>query len=162
MFADSAVRLKQPSGMALAERKATVTWHGDFRTGSGVLEAASGAIQSLPVTFNDRIESDVSTTSPEELIASAHASCYAMSLSNTLSSNGSQPERLEVTANCHLGRTTEGLTITRVQLDVKGLVPRLDQGSFEEMAQRAEQKCPVSNALRSSVEIELSAELLST
>jgi lipoyl-dependent peroxiredoxin len=161
MFAESGVRQEQPNAMALAERKASITWEGDFRIGSGSLGAASGAFSSLPVSFNDRIESDVKTTSPEELIASAHASSYAMTLSNTLAANGNQPERLEVTANCHLDRTTDGLAITRIQLDVRGLVPRLDLDSFQQMAQKAEQKCPVSNALRPAVEIEINAELLS-
>jgi lipoyl-dependent peroxiredoxin len=146
--------------MAVAERKASVVWEGDFRVGSGTLQGSSGAFGGLPLSFNERLESNSDVTSPEELMASAHASCYAMSLSNTLASNGSQPDRLEVTSVCHLDRTTEGLTIRRMQLDVKGQVQRMSTEEFEAMARRADEKCAVSNALRASVEIELTASLL--
>ena len=93
-------------------------------------------------------------------MASAHAACYVMALSNTLGSNGSQPERLEVTAHCELDRTPDGLAISRSRLEVKGVVPRLDEAEFVSMAEKAETKCLVSNAIRGNVEIELSAELI--
>jgi len=142
--------------MTVATRRATVVWEGDLRTGSGVVDAGSGAFDSLPVSFTQRLESESETTSPEELIAAAHAACYAMSLSNTIAANGSQPERLEVSASCDLDRTAEGLTIKAVHLDVRGNV----QEAFRELALKAEQRCPVSNALRPSVAIDVTAELV--
>jgi len=147
--------------MPVATRKATVIWEGDLRSGFGVVDAGSGAFDSLPVSFTQRLESESEDTSPEELIAAAHAACYAMSLSNTIASNGSQPERLEVTARCDLERTADGLAIKAVHLDVRGRVPRLEQDTFRDLALKAEQRCPVSNALRGSVAIDVTAELAS-
>jgi osmotically inducible protein OsmC len=146
--------------MAVVERKASVVWQGNMRVGSGTVDGASGAFSGLPISFTDRLEPETPTASPEEFMASAHAACYAMALSNTLGSNGSQPERLEVTAACEMDRTPDGLAITRSRLDVKGVVPRLDEASFVAMAEKAETKCLVSNAIRGNVEIELTAQLL--
>ena len=146
--------------MSVAERRATVVWEGDLMAGRGSLQPASGAFSSLPVSFNERLESGSSATSPEELIASAHAACYAMSLSNTLAANGSQPQRLEVTAAVELSRTPDGLSIRSSHLDVKAAVPRLDGDTLQELATKAEQRCPVSNALRGNLDIEVNAQLL--
>jgi osmotically inducible protein OsmC len=146
--------------MAVIERKASVVWEGNMRVGSGTVDSASGAFSGLPISFGDRLEPETPSTSPEEFIASAHAASYVMALSNTLGSNGSQPQRLEVTAACDLDRTPDGLAITRSRLEVKGIVPRLDEASFVSMAEKAETKCLVSNAIRGNVEIELTARLL--
>lgn len=146
--------------MAVTERKASVTWEGDYRVGSGTVQPASEAFADVVVTFGERIESESKQTSPEELVASAVAASYAMTLSNTLSAQGNQPERLDVTAACLLDRTPDGLAITRMELDVKAIVPRLEEDRFMELAQKAEQKCLVSNALRGNVELALNAELL--
>jgi osmotically inducible protein OsmC len=146
--------------MAVLERKASVVWEGNMRIGSGTVESASGVFSGLPISFSDRLDSDAQSASPEEFVASALAASYVMALSNTLGSNGSQPERLEVTAACELDRTPDGLAITKSRLDVKGVVPRLDEASFVSMAEKAETKCLVSNALRGNVEIDLNAELI--
>jgi osmotically inducible protein OsmC len=146
--------------MAFIERKASVVWEGNMRVGSGTVGGASGAFSGLPISFNDRMEAETPSASPEEFVASALAASYVMALSNTLGSNGNQPERLEVTAACELDRTPDGLAITKSRLDVQGVVPRLDEASFVSMAEKAETKCLVSNAIRGNVDIELTARLL--
>jgi osmotically inducible protein OsmC len=132
-----------------------------MRIGSGTVDGASGAFSGLPISFSDRLDRDASVVSPEEFMASAHAASYVMALSNALGANGNQPERLEVTAACNLDRTTDGLAITRSRLEVKGVVPRMDGETFNSMAQKAETKCLISNAIRGNVEIELTTELVS-
>ena len=143
--------------MANVERKSHVVWEGDLMKGSGTFTGGSGALNDFPVTFASRVQRPEGKTSPEELIASAHATCYAMALSNTLADGGTPPERLEVDAVCILD--DEALKITTVNLDVRGTVSGLDQDGFEEAARNAEQVCPVSNALRNNVDIELNASL---
>ena len=143
--------------MANVERTAHVVWEGDLMKGSGTFTGGSGALEEMPVTFASRVQQPEGKTSPEELIASAHATCYAMALSNTLADAGSPPDRLEVDAVCTLD--DGALKITTVNLDVRGTVSGLDQDGFEEAARNAEQVCPVSNALRNNVDIQLNASL---
>ena len=114
-------------------------------------------MQGLPVSFATRTENPDGKTSPEELIAAAHASCYAMALSNALGEQGNDPEELKVTATCVLDMGS--LKITTVVLDVSGRVPGLDEEGFRSAAEQAEQVCPVSNALRGNVDIQLNASL---
>lgn len=146
--------------MAMAERRADVTWEGDLRSGSGRLRPGSGAFPEQTVTFPARTEKADGKTSPEELIAAAHATCFAMAFSNTLAQNGTPPERLDVSAVCSLDRADGGLKITAMELSVRGTVPGLDGGKFEELARTAEQRCPVSNALRGNLDIRLRSELV--
>lgn len=146
--------------MAVLERRANVVWEGNLRVGSGTVEGASGNFAGLPISFTDRLEPESPSVSPEEFLASAHASSYVMALSNTLGAAGNQPDRLEVTAACELDRTPDGLAITKSRLEVRGIVPRLDAETFASMAEKAEGKCVVSNAIRGSVEIELDAQLV--
>ena len=143
--------------MANVERTAHVMWEGNLTQGSGNFTAGSGAMENAPVTFASRVEEPEGKTSPEELIASAHATCYAMALSNTLAEGGSAPEQLEVDAVCTLD--DQQLKITTVELDIRGSVPGMSAEQFEEAAQQAEQLCPVSNALRNNVEIRLNPSL---
>lgn len=142
--------------MATVERNARVVWEGDLK-GSGNVTGGSGALNELPVTFASRVESPDGKTSPEEMIAAAHATCYAMAFSNVLSEKGSDPERLTVSASCYLDDGQ--LKITAVDLDVQGQVSGMDQSGFERAANEAEQACPVSNALRGNVEIRVNATL---
>jgi osmotically inducible protein OsmC len=144
--------------MANVERRAHVVWEGDLFSGSGTLtEDSSKAMEEAPVTFASRVERPDGKTSPEELIASAHATCYAMALSNTLAEKDAPPVRLEVEAVCTLD--DEALKITTMDLEVRGEVPGIDDEEFEDAARQAEQICPVSNALRGNVEIQLQARL---
>src|SRR5215472_10949217 len=113
--------------MALAERRAEAIWEGNLQQGHGTLNAGSGALKGLPVTWAARVERSDGKTSPEELIAAAHAACFAMAFSNTLNKNGTPPERLTVNAVCSLDRTDTGIKISAMDLDVRGKVPGLDQ-----------------------------------
>ncbi|MDP9235860.1 MAG: OsmC family peroxiredoxin [Chloroflexota bacterium] len=144
--------------MPKMERRAEIVWEGDIR-GSGRLSVGSEAFPEQVVTFAARTEAADGKTSPEELIAAAHATCYAMAFSNTLAQEKSPPERLEVSAVCTLDRVEGALKITTIELAVRGVVSGIDQARFEELARLAEQRCPVSNALRGNVEISVHAEL---
>lgn len=146
--------------MALAERRAEVTWTGDLVKGSGQLSLqSSGMAREVPVTWASRTEAPDGKTSPEELLAAAHASCYAMALSAALGRRGSPPERLDVTAVASLERADSGIRVSAVDLTVRGRVPGLDEPTFQEVARAAEQACPISNAIRNNVEIRLNASL---
>ena len=146
--------------MATAERRAEVTWNGDLMSGSGQLTAgSSGVLTDAPVTWAARTETPGGKTSPEELLAASHASCYAMAFSATLGRRGTPPERLHVTATAALDRADQGFKVTSMDLDVRGRVPGLDQAGFEEAARAAEQACPISNAIRNNVPIRLNATL---
>ncbi len=145
--------------MANVEREAHVVWQGNLAQGSGNLSEGSGVLQDTPVTFAARTEQPGGKTSPEELIAAAHATCYAMALSVTLTQQGNEPEQLEVDAVCVLD--DQQLKITTVNLNVRGTVQGLDEQGFEDAAREAEQLCPVSNALRGNVDIQLHTSLTS-
>lgn len=147
--------------MAQAERRADVTWDGDLVKGSGRLSlASSGALSDSAVTWASRTETPDGRTSPEELLAGSHASCYAMAFAATLGRTGTPPERLHVDAVCSLDRRPEGgFKVTAMALTVTGRVSGLDQAGFEAAARTAEQGCPISNALRGNVEITVTATL---
>lgn len=143
--------------MATVERNARIVWEGDLQSGSGNVSGGSGAIDGLPVTFASRVQSPEGKTSPEEMIASAHATCYAMALSNVLNEKGNAPDRLTIDAACYFDDAQ--LKITAISLDVQGQVSGMDQSGFESAADEAEQLCPVSNALRGNVDIQVKAAL---
>jgi osmotically inducible protein OsmC len=138
-----------------AERRAEVIWQGNLTQGNGRLKVGSGAFGEQAITWAARTERSDGKTSPEELIAAAHAGCYAMALSHTLNQGGTPPEQLTVNAVCTLDQGK----ITTMNLDVQGKVPGMDAAAFQEAAQKAEQSCPVSNALRNNVQIHLNAHL---
>ena len=146
--------------MPVTERTASVILEGDLRVASASVSGNHRSYGELPSSLVERLDEGNSKTSPEELIASAYAADYAMQLASTLSSHGNQPDRLDVSAKCVLDRTTDGLAITRMHLEVKGVVPRLDSDRFEEMARKAEEKCLISSAMRGNVEFEFTAELV--
>jgi osmotically inducible protein OsmC len=146
--------------MATAERRADVVWRGDLFKGSGTFDlASSGAAQDLPVTWASRTERHDGKTSPEELITAAHASCYAMAFSNVLAQMGNEPEELNISAVCTFD--VDQVKVTKMVLDVRGRVPGLDAEEFQNAAEQGEQACPVSNALRGNVDIQLNASLTS-
>jgi osmotically inducible protein OsmC len=142
--------------MATAVRRARATWRGDLQRGEGQFDVGSGAISTQQVTWAHRSGEPEGHTSPEELIAAAQATCYAMALSNTLAQDGNPPGQLDVTAACTL---EIGTGITTMDIEVEGRVPGLDQSGFEDAARRGEQACPVANALRGNVDIRLTATL---
>lgn len=145
--------------MALAERRADAIWHGNLTQGSGTVKVGSGALPEMPVTWASRTEQPGGKTSPEELIAAAHAACFAMALSNALNKAGAPPDQLDVSAVCTLDRVEGGVKITRMDLTVRGRVPGMDGTAFDSAVKEAEQGCPVSNALRNNVQIAVSAQL---
>ena len=147
--------------MAMAERRAEVVWEGSLTQGKGnITSTGSGAFSGgLPVTWASRVEKSDGRTSPEELIAMAHASCYAMAFSHTLAEAGHTPERVDVTANVQLESIPGGIKVATVNLEVTGKVPGLDQAKFEELARKGEQGCPISNVLRGNAQINLKATL---
>jgi len=141
------------------ERKAHATWEGDLRSGSGKFDLDSGAITGQEVTFASRFEQPGGKTSPEELIAAAHATCLSMALANALAQEDHPPTRLETDAVCTLDQTDAGFRITAMQLTVRGEVEGIGEEEFESAAQQASEGCPVSNAL-GGVEISLEASLV--
>jgi osmotically inducible protein OsmC len=146
--------------MPLAERRANVVWEGTLTEGKGeITSVGSGAFGNLPVTWAARTERSDGKTSPEELIAAAQASCYAMALSVVLGERGTPPESLNVSAVCAFDEVGGAPKVTTVDLSVRGKVPGLDEAGFQEAAQVGEQLCPVANALRNNVDIRLTAAL---
>jgi osmotically inducible protein OsmC len=144
-----------------AERRAEVVWQGDLASGSGTIESTgSGALGGLGISWSARTEDSGGLTSPEELIAAAHAACFSMSLSGALARKGAPPDRLETSAVCTFEQVGERWKITTIELDVAGSVPGIDIESFEEAAEQAKERCPVSQALAGNVEITVRPRLL--
>ena len=141
-----------------AERRASVTWTGDLLSGSGTIdEVGSGAFGPLDVSWAARSEeASGGKTSPEELLAAAHAACFSMALSNVLAKAGSPPERVETSA---VVTFVPGTGITKSALSVVATVPGLDADGFRAAAEDARKNCPVSQALAGGPEITLDAQL---
>jgi lipoyl-dependent peroxiredoxin len=144
--------------VAIAERQAQTVWEGSLTKGAGTVTGASGALDELAVTWASRTERSAGRTSPEELIAAAHSSCFAMALSHELGQAGSTPERLQVDANVTLELVDDAPTVTRSALTVSGRVPGIDAGGFEAAAQTAGRNCPISRLL-AAAEISVAATL---
>jgi osmotically inducible protein OsmC len=141
------------------ERTAEVVWQGDLLNGSGTIaQVPSGAFGPLDVSWASRAEEPNGKTSPEELIASAWASCFAMALSNVLAKAGNPPEKLETSATVTF---QPGEGITKGALTVRGTVPGLDEAAFDAAANDAKLNCPVSQALTGIPDISLDAQLAS-
>ena len=145
--------------MPIARREAEINWEGPLARGTGTLTSGSGALDELAVTWASRTERPDGKTSPEELIAGAHASCFAMALALVLGDDGTPPDRLAVSAACTLDEVDGAPRITTVELAVRAVVPGLDVANFAQIVARAAELCPVSNALRGNVEISLRHEL---
>lgn len=144
--------------MIRAERKATVAWEGSLDRGSGRATVGTGSLAEFGVSWPSRIEDPQGRTSPEELIAAAHAACFSMALAGEFKRDGLEPETLNVEATFLLD-DEGGLSIKKADLRVRGSVPGADAAAFEQAVQRAKDGCPVSKALRGNVEISVQAEL---
>ena len=141
------------------DRTANVVWQGDLMNGSGTIaQVPSGAFGPLDVSWAARAEEPNGKTSPEELIAAAWASCFAMALSNVLAKAGNPPEKLETSATVTF---QPGEGIVRGALTVRGTVPGLDDAGFTAAAETAKQNCPVSKALSGIPDVSLDAQLAS-
>ncbi|MDQ3895775.1 MAG: OsmC family peroxiredoxin [Actinomycetota bacterium] len=141
----------------MADRTASAIWEGDLFEGHGTVSAvSSGLFSEADISWPARTEEPAGKTSPEELIAAAHAACFCMALSNELSTRGHPPARLEVQATCSF---EPGKGITTMALDVTAEVPGVDDAGFREGLDAAEESCPVTNALRGNVDIQVEGRL---
>src|SRR5437868_2255930 len=132
-----------------AVRQATVSWSGDLPTGKGRVSAStSGVFKQLEVSWPRRSEADANgVTSPEELLAASHASCYAMALSGGLARGGTPPQSLNVSSTVTFDKVGDGFSVVSSVLEVRGKVPNLDQAGFTKAAEAAKDGCPISRAL---------------
>jgi lipoyl-dependent peroxiredoxin len=146
--------------MPIARREAEILWEGPLAIGTGTLRSESGALEQLAVTWASRTEHPDGKTSPEELIAAAHASCFAMALALLLDANQTPPERVAVNAACTLDEVEAAPRITTVELTVRAEVPGLEPTDLDRIVWQASDLCPVSNALRGNVTINVRSELV--
>lgn len=141
-------------------RTARAVWNGDLATGSGdVTAVSSGQFTALPVSWPARTEQPGGRTSPEELLAAAHASCFAMALSASLGRAGTPPTRLEVSATVTFDRVNEAWTVTKSELTVRGTAPGATAEAFAQAAEGAKDNCPISRALKGNVTLSVAATL---
>jgi osmotically inducible protein OsmC len=136
--------------------RADAVWKGDLTSGSGTVKPASGAFEELPVSWASRAESQQGKTSPDELLAAAHAACFCMAFSNGLAKAGHTVEELNTTAEVEF---VPGTGITSVTLTVRGRIGGIEDAEFQTLAEAAKEGCPVSKALSGNVELKLEARL---
>ena len=143
-----------------AIRRAEATWSGALTTGSGNVSAiSSGSFTSLPVSWAARTESSDGKTSPEELVAAAHASCFAMALSGALGRAGTPPDRLDVSAEVTFDKLEAGWRVVSSALTVRGVVPGMSSEDFIAAAEATRDGCPISVALAGNVALSVEATL---
>lgn len=141
-------------------RQATATWSGDLPSGNGTVSAATtGVFRDLPTTWASRTGEAEGVTSPEELLAAAHASCYSMACSNVLAKAGTPPTRLSVEVSVSADKLEAGWTVTRSAIVVRATVPGATRESFAAAANEAKDGCPISRALKGNLEITVDATL---
>lgn len=147
----------------MTTRRAQVSWRGGLAQGSGeITRSSSGTLMNMPVSWPARTEDEAkSVTSPEELIAAAHASCYSMALAATLEKAGLAPLALDVEAVVTFAKTKDGFGISKSALSVVGTVPGIDEAAFARLAEQAKMSCPVSRALQNNVQLVVDASLSS-
>jgi lipoyl-dependent peroxiredoxin len=138
------------------QRKASAIWQGGLKDGKGSVSSASGVLTKAPYSFTTRFE-NTPGTNPEELIAAAHAACFSMALSAQLGGANLTPSSIETTATLTMDKLDSGWTITAVNLDVVGRVPKADAAAFQKAAENAKSGCPVSKVL--NVKITMNAKL---
>lgn len=140
---------------------AEAVWEHDLLKGSGRIRFKSGAVPELPVTWASRSEASNGKTSPEELLAAAHAACYSMALSAALGRNGTPPDRLTVQAVASFDKVGDGWAVTAMELTVTANVPKIAKDKFDELAHGAKEGCPISKAIKGNVDVRLNAQLQS-
>jgi lipoyl-dependent peroxiredoxin len=142
------------------ERHAQVTWHGDLQTGSGTIDyVSSGVFSRMPVSWAARTGPHNGKTSPEELLAAAHAACFSMAFSARLAKNGTPATTLDVKARVTFDNASGGWKVTRSVITVIGDVPGIDLETFRTIAEDAKENCPISIALKGNVELSVEATL---
>jgi osmotically inducible protein OsmC len=143
-------------------RTATASWSGDLASGSGTVTAGTtGLFTDLPVSWASRTEAPSGRTSPEELLAAAHAACYCMALSAGLARAGTPPEDLHVEAEVTFDKVGDAWSVTRSRLILVGRVPGISEAEFQAAAETAKDGCPISRALKGNVELSVEATLQS-
>ena len=140
-------------------RSANAVWEGDLLSGSGSVSGGTGLFTDLPTSWASRTEAPQGRTSPEELLAAAHASCYSMAFSNGLAKAGFPAQRVEVRAEVTFTKGDSGWSVTRSALTVRGWVSNIDEATFQEAAEGARTGCPISRALNPSIEVTIDAKL---
>jgi lipoyl-dependent peroxiredoxin len=141
-------------------RRGEAHWSGDLLSGGGAVSAVtSGVFAEQAVTWRARTEASEGKTSPEELLAAAHAACYSMAVSNELSKAGHAPERVDVTVEVRADKTDAGWTVLASHITLRATVPGCDLATFNKQAEAAKGGCPISRAISGSVEITLDATL---
>ncbi|HEX2292302.1 MAG TPA: OsmC family protein [Gaiellaceae bacterium] len=141
------------------ERTASARWQGDLMGGSGTVSTQSGVLQDATVTWSSRAEQADENTSPEELIAAAHATCVSMALAHGLAQAGTPPQQLDTEATATFDRVDDGFRMTTMRIRIRGRVEGLDEDAFRQAAEGAKDNCPVSQALAGNVEVTLDASL---
>jgi lipoyl-dependent peroxiredoxin len=141
------------------ERKANAVWEGDLLQGSGEVSTQSGVVKDATVKWSSRAEQADENTSPEELIAAAHATCVSMALAHGLAQAGTPPKRLESEATATFEQVGEGFRMTMMKLSIRGEVDGIDGVVFQEAAEAAKDNCPVSQALSGNVDVSLDVQL---
>jgi len=142
-----------------AKRTAHAVWEHDLLHGHGTVKGTSGALNEMGVSWSARTEAPGGKTSPEELLAAAHAACYSMALSGGLSRMQKPPERLNVSATATFDKVGDGWKVTTMELTVVGKVPGITAKEFDAAAQAAAQGCPISGALKGNVVVTVTATL---
>jgi lipoyl-dependent peroxiredoxin len=141
------------------ERSAKATWEGDLMGGSGEVSTESAAVRNAKVKWSSRAEQADENTSPEELIAAAHATCISMALANVLAQAGTPPTKLETEATSTFDKTADGFRMTTMRVSIRGQVDGLDEDGFRAAAEDAKENCPVSQALKGNVDVTVDAAL---
>jgi lipoyl-dependent peroxiredoxin len=145
-----------------ATREARAVWSGDLMSGTGMVSAVSSRkFSDLPVSWSARTEAPGGKTSPEELLAAAHASCFAMALSAGLARAGTPPSRLEVSSRVTFDKVGDNWSVVSSELEVKGDIPGADSAKFVRAAEDAKDNCPISRALKGNVKLSVKASLSS-
>jgi lipoyl-dependent peroxiredoxin len=141
------------------ERTASAEWQGDLMGGSGKVSTQSGSVRDATVKWSSRAEQADENTSPEELIAAAHATCISMALANGLAQGGTPPQKLDTEATATFDKTDAGFRMTTMRITIRGQVDGLDDDGFRQAAEDAKENCPVSQALKGNVEVSVDASL---
>jgi lipoyl-dependent peroxiredoxin len=141
------------------ERTANAEWQGDLFGGSGKVSTQSGVVDNATVKWSSRAEVADQNTSPEELIAAAHATCISMALANVLAQAGNPPQKLETEATATFEKTDDGFRMTTMRISIRGEVEGLDEDGFRQAAEDAKENCPVSQALKGNVDVSVDASL---
>jgi osmotically inducible protein OsmC len=136
------------------QSRANATWEGDLMSGKGTASAASGTFKGANLSWKARTEGAQNATTPEELLAAAHASCFSMALSHGLAQGGHPARRIETSCAVEFGpKAGGGFEVKSSSLDVKGIVPGIDQGAFQTAAENAKNGCPISAALKIAMSV---------